>query len=304
MKIKKIILLVFSLLSLSGFCQTLTKDSILFKDEFIKQEMEEDDDGNPCLKIEPIEDINYVKNDTTPYTELEMKIITELASKTYNKQKITKRSETVVGVLMDGSCGIYPILDIFMDCEDRNPKTESFGWVGSSYVTGNRNVHLKFCIITTPDFVRTNFDYAVLKLSSNLTYGISQFVRFFDNEDGKDNTNKVTINGKEVSGWYNRSETFFGKNTRLDFYYFPKTVNYSPLPYLSISYGVFGRFGNYQGYIYTDDQDYKNINFLTKHIYREDLYGYKDFYDNFPIPNIIDVGKNTKLYISKITNCH
>jgi hypothetical protein len=78
------------------------------------------------------------------------------------------------------------------------------------------------------------------------------------------------------------------------------------LPLLPISYGVFGRFGNYQGFVYTDDEDpdaNPNINFITKYIYDDDNYNYNTYYDDYPIPNIINPGLNTRLYISKATQC-
>lgn len=266
---------------------------------------EVDDDQDTCRKIEPIWNKNYNKNDKKPRTELELKIIRELSTKSFNKERIIK-GENVYGVIKDGSCGIYKALDIFMDCEDSSPDTKAYGWTGDSYVTENKNVHLMFCIVDGVNFERTNFDYALVRLSSKLDYGISEFVRFFDNENGSDNTNKVLIDGVEVTGWY-AQENYFGSDTRLDFYYFPKTNEYNPFPILPISYGVFGRIGNYQGYIYTDDEDGNiidpNINWITKYMFDEDYYFYRTYYDDNSIPNIIDVSKNTRLYISKVTEC-
>ena len=45
------------------------------------------------------------------------------------------------------SCGGWDELEVFMDCEDLNSQSSKSGTTGASYVDGNKNVHLKFCVV-------------------------------------------------------------------------------------------------------------------------------------------------------------
>lgn len=147
-----------------------------------------------------------------------------------------------------------------MDCEDRRPASKQSGWVGSSSVNSNKNVFLKFCVVSNAYFEHTNKDFAVLSLTTNLPWGVSRIARYFDNEDNN-NTNHyhTKYDGQPYKDWF--GYCWIGdRNTRLSFYYYPQS-SYRPFPSLGISYGVLGRFGSNQGYIYSDDEDNNNANF-------------------------------------------
>ncbi|MBN2668342.1 MAG: hypothetical protein JXR60_03850 [Bacteroidales bacterium] len=229
----------------------------------------------------------------------------------YSKRTVNEVGDRV-GVFKDCTCGDYDELVIYMDCEDDdNPTTRKKGWTGGSYVTSNKNVILKFCIIDDLDdmniFRRTEYDYATLMIDWD--GGISDLViRLFDNEnDG--NINYVSLNGEEITGWYG-SNNYFGENTRLVFSFFPKT-SYSPhsLPYIGFNYGILGRFGSKQGYIYFDDEDddadfwdfeYGNENWL---LYDIDPETEETNELVSGVTNIISGGSNTLIYISSSDVC-
>ena len=52
-----------------------------------------------------------------------------------------------VGVFKVGSCGNYKYLAIVIDCENGRSKTRVEGNVGDSFVDGNDNMHLEFCLV-------------------------------------------------------------------------------------------------------------------------------------------------------------
>lgn len=226
-----------------------------------------------------------------------------------------------VGVLKDGSCGYYPVLDIYMDCQDQNnPNSSKYGWTGDSYVTSLKNIHLSFCVITDgwSYFERTNKDYAVLLLDpwdANTSWGQNKIIIQISNER-TNNQNLVTINSSAISGQY--GDCYFGHYdnkpvTRLSFFYYPKLSNqyWTEFPNISSisSYGVFGRFGKYQGYIYSDDEDgTDNVDYAEKYLWSEINLKTDDPIAVTNIPNIFDgrddsQHRNTLLYISKATNC-
>jgi len=181
-----------------------------------------------------------------------------------------------------------------MDCEDSNPNSSSSGWIGDNYIDNRKNVLLKFCIVYNAYFEHINVDFAVLNLTTNLPWGVSRIMRYVDNEDDK-NINKTIYDGNLYSGWF--GDCWFGNNTRLSFYYFPRTSSNVPFPNLGISYGVFGNFGNQKGWIYTDDEDTKNANICYLELFTGT--GYLRQYSG-NIPNIMDVGNNTRLYLSQV----
>lgn len=282
---------------------------------------------------EPIYDENYIKiEDTT--NNLHEKIETTV-NNSYSKTKVINSDDVLYGVIKNGnSCGAYPELDVYMDCEDHNPATTSHGWTGSSYVDNAKNVMLKFCIVdASAQFHRTNVDYGVLSLGiTNPFLGGTIHIKTFTNEVGDhgagNNINSTTykpLNGTSTDihnlnfysnvlyfpfSDYSHPRCFdcFGnaKNyylTELYFFYFPKDPSYnemeeSDFPNLATlggyNYGVFGRFGQNQGYIFTDDEDNdKNENYWKKN------------YNSGGISNIIENvdGVNSRIYFSKVKNC-
>ncbi|MBI4649138.1 MAG: hypothetical protein HY738_21740 [Bacteroidia bacterium] len=281
-----------------------------------------------CIKSEPVYDSTYNKekeeiNDGV----LREKIISAILD-SYTKTKVlSSKSTAQFGVFKDGSCYGYPELDIYLDCEDHNPLTEKFGWTGNSYVLDNKNADLQFCIVAGYDiFHRTNKDYALLLLG-DFVQGYDYYERWITNEY-ENNINKTTLNGVQI---YNTGDEYDDANnlfytdghpytsgedsyyiTILFFNFFPKTtdgsMNNFPDFGLPMSYGVLGRFGTHQGYIYLDDEDGEgndndNINCMFKYEYNEDTGNWTIQEDYGSIPNIMDCGNNTRFYISKAMNC-
>jgi hypothetical protein len=195
-----------------------------------------------------------------------------------------------------------PHLQVHMDCEDNNPASKQSGWTGGSIVDGNKNIDLVFYITDVSNFTfLKDYSYAILRLDANLPTGVSSFTRNFDNED-KNNVNKAIL--EEIGYMPKYVDSYgpcvFNSNTRLLFYYFPKNSSSSTntFPYLGVSYGVLGSFGSNQGYIYSDDEDKDNKNSMYAQLYNRTTGTYTSSI-NKNISGIIDVGSNTKLYMSK-----
>ncbi|HBX53258.1 MAG: hypothetical protein A2309_02105 [Bacteroidetes bacterium RIFOXYB2_FULL_35_7] len=217
--------------------------------------------------------------------------INNTLSNLYSKTIVSgEKSIAYIGVFRDGgSCGNFKTLHVFMDSEDGSDcESEKFGWTGDSYVDGYGNIHLYFCLIDAAyTFYVTNVDYGVLWLGSYAhNYTI---IRDFDNEDGS-NSNSADIDGVPINGSY--YECSFDIDTRLVWYYYPKddAYNYTNFPpSLGICYGVLGRFGCNQGFIYSDDEDNNNANGYSISPYHEQ--------------HILEDGINTRLYFSKASKC-
>jgi len=241
------------------------------------------------------------KTETSASAETKEKIRLELENSVSKQTTYLKSGSNVVGVIANGSCGQYSTLEIKMDCEDRNYNSSSSGWIGDCSVLGDGNVVLKFCMVYNAFFERMfQKDYAVLDMSNvSMPYGLDEITRYFDNED-KNNINYSKINGVLVAPntWFGQTNLGTG-NTRLGFYYYKAYTSGTNFPNLGISYGVLGRFGSYQGSIYTDDEDDGNANFCMLHQYQPATNTYIDIATG-NIPNIMDVGSNTRLYFSKV----
>lgn len=266
----------------------LTSQIATLSDDIQKIEtaLEEGSAKNENLKDGP-------KTETKLNNRLVEKIRLELQESYSKQESYLKSGSNLVGVLKNGSCGNYPELSIYMDCEDSRSASRDYGWTGSSMVTGAKNIRLKFCVVNNAYFERTNVDFAILRITSDKPAGINIIERYFDNEDNS-NANSVSYNGNNISGWLGPNH--FGGNTRLSFLYYPKRYA-NDWPNLGISYGVLGRFGSNQGYIHSDDEDRKNANWC----YMDKWTGYSwDYQPSGDIPNIMNVGSNTRLYTSKV----
>lgn len=272
-------------------------------------------------------------------TKVEIELTSELSQAldselidTYSKITVMDyKGDPLYGVIEVNNCHGYPELIIYMDCEDHNPLTTSRGWTGASYITSDKNVVLKFCVINSVDFGRTSVDYAVLMLndyypSSGNPIGAITVYRWFTNEFGDDvaqyNANYTTLNGTDifsifVNGYYgdgpancyfndryHQTITYHNYMTRLAFYYFPKAgVNWQSFPNIGggmgYSYGVLGRFGHKQGYIYFDDED--NDENIWGNDEPEEQQNHNALTGTGGAPNIgscIEDGINTRLYFS------
>lgn len=220
------------------------------------------------------------------------------------KTTYLKAGSQLAGVIANGSCGTFSTFEVFMDCEDSNNTSNKVGWTGDCGLDNRGNVSLKFCIVPAYYFSSIpNINYAVLHLGGSISGGLSGIVRYFDNED-KDNKNWTKLNGQvqQVGQYY--GESWFEYNTRMAFLYYPgvnATGNYY-FPSLGISYGVFGNIGTNRGYIHTDDEDDDNRNWCFKYVFNKNngTYTKTDIIGQVTVDNIIQVGGNTTLYMSKI----
>ncbi|MEI6050898.1 MAG: hypothetical protein WCS03_18570 [Bacteroidota bacterium] len=126
---------------------------------------------------------------------------------------------------------------------------------------------------------------------------MSRIRRYHDNEDNH-NGNLTEWDGNEITGWYGYN--YFGSNIQLSWFYYPSWTTVNEFPYLGITYGVLGHFGDYMvdvGFIYIDDENYRNANSCYKEIWNGT--NWTSSYFTGSITNIMDVTANTKYYISK-----
>ncbi|MCX7985324.1 MAG: hypothetical protein N2662_00095 [Bacteroidales bacterium] len=255
-------------------------------------------------KIETFLQPGENKIETFASEEVKDQIRRTLEKNNSKKTTYLKAFSRLAGVIANGSCGTFSTIEIFMDCEDTRNSSSTGGWTGSCGLPGGRNAYLKFCIVDAYYFTHIiGINYAILHLGGNIPGGVSAIVRYFDNEDD-DNINWAYLDGKEIpkGTWYGQS--WFEYNTRMGFLYYPSVNAFgnSSFPNLGISYGVFGSIGANRGYIHTDDEDSRNSNWCFKYVYNKNngTYTKTDINDQTTIDNIIQVGGNTTLYMSKI----
>jgi hypothetical protein len=253
------------------------------------------------VKIE--NDISGEKIETDATFTLREKIEEELLE-SFTKQKTFSKAQSnnLVGVFSSNwSCGFYERLSIHMDCEDRRPGSYSTGSVTNSGVYRG-DVVLVFCPVPN-NFVKTNFDYAVLNLTSTVPNSTYRVDRLFDNEDSG-NKNRSYLGGRRAYGWRGYT-SLSGRNLQLSWIMYPKISTPQNLPSLTYgrTYGVLGKFGSDRQIIHSDDEDRRNAN-------RCDVYRYNSSGSRALLPigtertsvlrNILDEGRNTNLYISKV----
>lgn len=263
------------------------------------------------IKIE--NDTSTEKVETIASSEL-MKEIYGNLEQSYSKTTTATKARGIYigrwGVFMGsgGTCGSNRTLDIYMDCEDSRPRTFKTNYTGASRVIGN-NVLLRFCVVNN-NFSGNTYDkdFGILYLDN---YGYNAYrgsvvTRHFDNEDRR-NKNYTRLNGSNIrTRLGSNTHTILGEaNTRLTFhiYYKYRYGAGAAFPNLGFSYGLLGSFGSggaNLGSINLDDEDRRNANYCY---FKE----YNPIYDSYTagryvgnsIPNFMDVGRNTKLYISK-----
>lgn len=252
------------------------------------------------IKVEGYDD-GKEKVETSAPNELKLKI-KEIVEQSFYKERAYRSindGEGLVGVLesVNGGCGSYKKLLIFMDTEDRKGHSWTSGNVGASFVDGNKNVQLKICVVPTANvtFKRGVSEYALLHLGGVIPTGVSTITRFFDNEDSSNaNAGRSFYNGKAYSGPLGQCIIGEG-NTTLAFLYYESDY-YTPdaFPSLGVSYGVFGKVGDSRAQIYTDDEDSNNTNwcYITKNNIRYDRSG--------NIGDVLITDNNTMLNISMI----
>lgn len=254
------------------------------------------------IKIENTLDPNFQKIETSAVESYKKKIIQALED-SYSKQTTyLKSAGNKVGVIKSGTCGSYQELMVFMDCEDGSNNISSVNeWVGDCGRDSNGNITLRFCVVNGAYFERTNSNYAVLNLTglSSWPYGMGYIYRYFDNEDNN-NANSFTLDGTPLwNYWFGRC--YLGSNIGLGFYHYIANSSSPTYPNLGFSYGVFGQFGNSKGSIITDDEDNKNANSCQVASYDYANLRLGNLYNRTTnIPDILNVGANTTLFVCKI----
>ncbi len=161
------------------------------------------------------EEVAAPKDESTPSTEPEtvadaelMNLIQESVESSYSKTRVTTPrvggAYPFYGVFKHTTCGIYPELKIYMDCEDG-------GWTNvneqlkdsrlqGTWVDGNRNIIMSFCVVMNDRTEFIPYGFGALYFSGGNAHHITQngkyissaisgnsvleFIeRFHDNED-------------------------------------------------------------------------------------------------------------------------
>lgn len=199
------------------------------------------------LKGYTLEEVMAPKDEKTPTKTPEtiadnelMKLIQDSLEGTFSKTRV--RTRTIgellpyMGVFKMKTCGTYPELQLFMDCEDGGDwaRVEGVGGFSAeknfpySYADGNRNIFMTFCLVMADQtymvpkghgalyFVGGNaslitenakrlipepsfYDEYLKKNSPRILF----YERFHDNEDSK-NKNKAVFEGVTMSGMFNK----------------------------------------------------------------------------------------------------
>ena len=214
-----------------------------------------------------------------------------------SKEKVMRTAYSAasprVGVFKAGSCGNYKYLAIEIDCENGNSKTRVEGNVGDSFVDGNDNMHLEFCLVDA------GFCYpGGVFLVENAPAAIETFtvIRYHDTEDGghqklwsddlvyKDgNLGHITglskLDSNATLAWnFNRNMSF-----HMDL----------PLGPIGINFGVLSLPTMSSGNLYLDDEDHGNKNWAQLWVgnqYSRDFNNTGSFYG-------IEFGINTRYYM-------
>lgn len=264
-------------------------------------------------KIETTSGVNDSKVVTQASNECKEKIL-QILSK-YSKQTTYLKNASdwvvyTVGVIknLNGTCGPYTELAIFMDCEDSRHNSQAYDWVGASGVDSNGNVTLRICMVNRDYFNNTTSNYAVLHTSGDpwqysAFEGPNRIIANIDNEDSG-NANTTTLDGVLIQPYQNPlGDCHFFYDTTLGFYNYPARADGLAFPNLGIGYGVFGQIGPIanRGRIHLDDEDSGNTNSLYTQAYNNSTHSLEPTQTRvYSVPGIIDQGTNTELYMSKI----
>lgn len=199
-----------------------------------------------------------------------------------------------VGVFKVGSCGNYKYLAIVIDCENGRSKTRVEGNVGDSFVDGNDNMHLEFCLVEAAN----SFPGGVLLIEDAPTVNESFIiVRHHDTEDGGHQSlwsddpfyrdgdiSRISglskLDANATLAWHmNRNMSAWGGRP--------------PMGPVGINYGVIALPDMSSGNLYLDDEDHNNKNWAQRWLgnrYQADL-GNSGCYFG------VEIGINTRYYI-------
>lgn len=270
------------------------------------------DENADSVKIETVADEETIQQLMDDY-------VTELMNRTsIAKEKVMRTvysaSEDVVGVFRVGSCGVYPELDVRIDTEDTHQKSKIDGSVGDTYIDGNGNVVLRFCLTEASQyypggvFLVTPINYLRNDISFRFPW-MNIVARYHDCDD------KHTAN----AAWgthpkFNSAGAISSGYTKIDHnavlaWAFPdrRDIPAGMLgrnfgPKTRINYGVIcGSPAGTMGHIFFDDEDSKNKNWAklyTGNTFTQDLRdGFYGYYG-------MDLGKNTWYSITLSTDAN
>lgn len=263
--------------------------------EIDSKKIEGEDDGGP--KIETRASDAEIKESMDNY-------VMELMNRDANSKERVSRSllasTPLVGVFKVGSCGSYKELQVDLDCEDRKPISAVSGKVGDSYVDGNGNVILRFCMVEAYRY----YPGGVLMLDHTYAYSISVgpnlvIVRHHDVEDSSP-ANAIHIDTNPQSEFVG-GLTSIKKNDAILAWGFPAIPNEWQSymgPLSPIHYGVISSQKKSCGKILIDDEDKNNQNWLK--YYHGATFG-GDLDDHGAESYGIVGGGNTEYYINLST---
>lgn len=229
--------------------------------EINSKKIEGEDDGGP--KIETRASDAEIKESMDNY-------VMELMNRDANSKERVSRSllasTPLVGVFKVGSCGTYKELQIHLDCEDRKPISAVTGKVGDSYVDGNGNVLLFFCMTEAYSY----YPGGVLMLGHNYAgsnnLGPSMIVvRHHDVEDSDPKNTIIIDGGKELR--LDAGLTIVSEDDAILAWGYsvgaPQIWPSYPIgPTNPIKYGVISPQDRSCGKLLIDDEDKRNKNWL------------------------------------------
>jgi len=248
------------------------------------------------VKVENLYVDGVVKNETVINPVLLDEIEKSLEQRLFKNTTRLKYLGYNAAVFKSGTCQTAELV-IKMDSEDSDCNSKIIGWVGDSYRDGSGNLYLKFCACNISQFSNHKTkSYGLLQIEWTTIdqIRVQQIYRHFDNED-KNNANGAWWNGVSIKNTSNILPTQVYKNTDLVFLYLPAKpdgITTFPTSGIGASYGVLGDLnGDGHGYIYSDDEDSDNANFLKL-----------NYINVSKVDGAIIGGSNTKMYISQILN--
>lgn len=264
-----------------------------------------------------LDEVTAPKDEKTPTNTLEtdaddelMKLIQDYLESSYSKKQVRIKPVTeylpYMGVLKARTCGNYPELQLFMDNEDGGDWARVEGLNGHNviekelpytYVDGNRNIWMSFCLVMNDQNVMVPQGFGALyfpggnaaliaenakklvpeknaiKPDYSENYSSLTFLeRFHDNEDNN-NKNEAKYSGFSTgSSWnplgdiyptYTPRPTYVGEKNTLLTWMFP---NREPLNtfHPGFAYGVLAYQDLPAAAIHIDDENGKNTNSISK----------------------------------------
>lgn len=233
------------------------------------------DGETDTIKIETVADEAAIQATMDEYTT---KLMNNPA---IAKQKVMRTlyntSCDVVGVFKIGSCGVYKEIDLYMDAEDTGARSKTVDNVGDTFVSGNGNIHFKFCLTEASQFypggvfLLDHIDYEQAYGGEKSTMQV--VVRYHDCDD-KHTKNNVTSTDPNYDTIEKLSHGFtqIDNNAALA-WAFPSRFKTAFVgaayfgPKSPIQYGVLAGSKNaISGRIYVDDEDSDNKNWTRLYV--------------------------------------